>query len=580
MRARLVSVIVLATILLLIISLGTGILRTGAQGPEPDKPLPVSTPILALPQSEYSQTLPQSLDSNEQVGLDSQSTTCGGCTIDSWRATTSLPQPMGVPFVGAGRQLVISNGRMYVFGGRDNSGNALTSVYYSTIQASGLLGSWISTTSLPGQYYDQAVVQVGNYVYLITGAASATAVYYAPINSDGSIGGWVQTASLNPSRQSFAAVAYREYIYASGGNAVGTQDFVKFTSVKPDGSLNPWADTTSLPAPMEGHTMVAYNGRLYVFAPNRAVYYASINPNGTLGSWAATTSLPQAMMFYSTFEYNGYIYLLGGSSQAVYCVSILGDGSLGQWQVTTSLPGQRSRLWVGGYNCFMYAVGGYDGSNYRDAVYYAQLLSPVTNTPTPTSTSTATPTNTPTPTPTRLARVYLPIIVRTSSSPPPRSIQNPSFEDGLSYWQTVGVVAPSLDWQTNGQYSARLGDPNYSCAGGGVVGKNGVTQSFDVPYAGSTTLAFDYKIVTEDSLLLNGDYLQIEINGSPVQRIGWQQAASRCLGQPNIFTGTYSVDLLGLRHPRGTSITLGVFIVIVDKYYNTYGYIDNVRWGP
>ncbi len=324
---------------------------------------------------------------------------CSGYEIGLWRATTSLPQPMGVPFSGTGRQLVISNGRMYVFGGRDNSGNALASVYYSTIQAGGLLGPWVGTTSLPGQYYDQAVVQIENYVYLITGAAGATAVYYAPINPDGSIGTWVQTASLNPSRQAFAAVAYREYIYVSGGNSVGMRDFVQFTSVKPDGSLNHWADTTPLPEAMQEHTMVAYNGRLYVFAPNRAVYYASINSNGTLGSWAATTSLPQAMLFYSTFEYNGYIYLLGGSSRSVYYAPVLGDGSLGQWQTTTSLPVQRSRLWTGAYSCFVYAVGGYDGSNYRDTVYYAQLQPPATNTPT----------LTPSPTP---YRFYLPSILR------------------------------------------------------------------------------------------------------------------------------------------------------------------------
>jgi hypothetical protein len=111
------------------------------------------------------------------------------------------------------------------------------------------------------------------------------------------------------------------------------------------------------------------------------------------------------------------------------------------------------------------------------------------------------------------------------------------------------------------------------------VGKNGVTQTFNVPTTGSTTLALDYKIVTQDSLLEAGDYLQIEINGSSVQKIGWQQAASGCLGQPNIMAGTYSVDVLGLGYQRGDSITFGVFIVIVDQYYNTYGYIDNVRWG-
>jgi hypothetical protein len=212
-----------------------------------------------------------------------------------------------------------------------------------------------------------------------------------------------------------------------------------------------------------------------------------------------------------------------------------------------------------------------------------------TATPTRTSTGTATATPPPTRTPTRLARVYLPIIAKnyfpptpiptSTSTPTPRPIRNPSFEDGLNYWQTAGVVAPSSEWKTNGQYAARLGEPSYWCAGGGVVGRNGVTQTFDVPSTGSTTLTFDYKIVTEDSLLESGDYLQMEINDGIVGRIGWQKGPSRCSGQPNIITGTYSIDLLGLGHQRGDSIEFGVFIVIVDQYYNTYGYIDNVRWG-
>jgi sugar lactone lactonase YvrE len=180
----------------------------------------------------------------------------------------------------------------------------------------------------------------------------------------------------------------------------------------------------------------------------------------------------------------------------------------------------------------------------------------------------------------RLITAYLPIIVQNYYFPSPRPIQNPSFESELNYWQTAGVVVHSSGWKTHGQYAARLGDPNYWCAGGGVVGKNGVTQTFDVPYIGSTNLTFDYKIVTEDSLLEAGDYLQMELNDGIVGRIGWQQAPSRCSGQSNILIGTYSVDVLGLGHRRGASIKLGVFIVIVDQYYNTYGYIDNVRWGP
>jgi hypothetical protein len=101
-----------------------------------------------------------------------------------------------------------------------------------------------------------------------------------------------------------------------------------------------------------------------------------------------------------------------------------------------------------------------------------------------------------------------------------------------------------------------------------------------VPYSGPTTLTFDYKIVTEDSSSeTQGDYLQIEINGVPVTKIGWPGGDFGCLGSPHVLESSYHVDLLSLGLHTGDSVTFGVFIVLGDQYYNTYAYIDNVRWG-
>lgn len=295
-----------------------------------------------------------------------------GPQIGSWQQATALPRPSGT--TGArGQQTIVYNGRVYVFGGINDTDSQMTNVYYSTINADGSLGPWIETTSLPGRYFDQVVVRVGRHVYLVTGADGAIAVYYAPINPDGAIGAWVRTADLLPSRQEFAAAAYGEYLYVVAGNASGLSKLVKFASVKPDGSLNPWADTTPLLEAMQAHTMVAHDRRLYVFAPNSTVYSAVIQADGRVGSWGTTTSLPQAMSNYTTFEHLDRVYLLGGSSQSVYYAPLQTDSSLGPWQTTTALPAQRNRLRAGGHNCYVYAIGGYDGSHFRDTVYYARL---------------------------------------------------------------------------------------------------------------------------------------------------------------------------------------------------------------
>jgi hypothetical protein len=111
--------------------------------------------------------------------------------------------------------------------------------------------------------------------------------------------------------------------------------------------------------------------------------------------------------------------------------------------------------------------------------------------------------------------------------------------------------------------------------------KYGVTQVFDVPYSGPITLNFDYKIVTQDSSFeARGDYLQLEINDIARGWIGWPGGPFECLGSPYELEGSYHIDLLSLGLHRGEGVTFGVFIVLGDQNYNTYAYIDNVRWGP
>ena len=306
--------------------------------------------------------------------FDDNLTECGPY-LGSWITTTALPKAMGTPFDGSGQQLIFYNNRVYLFGGRDEVDGRLTAVVFSTINADGSLGPWTATTSLPGQFFDQSVVRVGRYVYLITGADGSIAVFYAPINADGSIGAWIRTVDLLPSRQDFAAASYGEYIYVVAGNASGLSKLVKFTSVKSDGSLNPWSDTTPLPEALQNHTLVAQDGYLYVFAPSTTGYRAVINADGTVGDWTTTLSLPQAMSNFTTFEHNGSMYLVGTESPSVYHAPVLSDHALGAWHMTTALPAPRSRMRAGAQQCFAYAAGGFDGSHYQDTVFYAPFES-------------------------------------------------------------------------------------------------------------------------------------------------------------------------------------------------------------
>jgi hypothetical protein len=296
-----------------------------------------------------------------------------------WQETIPIPNSSSAPFDSfRGQQLIFHNGRVYIFGGRSASDERLTKIYFSIIKPDGTLAGWKETTPLPGKYYDHVAVKVGDYVYLLTGAAGAEDVYFAPFNADGSVGVWKETARLSPSRQTFAAVSYGNFIYATGGNSGGIQNFVQYTSVKADGGLNPWAYTTALPEAVQEHTIVAYDGYLYViggkkenYAWKTTIYFSAINPDGTLADWKTTTPLPRTLYGSAAFESDGYVYLLGGSSS--YYSRVLENHSLDEWRRTTSLPALRNGLRVGANNGYAYAIGGYDFAGHESTVYQGSL---------------------------------------------------------------------------------------------------------------------------------------------------------------------------------------------------------------
>jgi len=297
-----------------------------------------------------------------------------GPHLGRWRETTPLAQPSSAPFSShRGRPLVFYDDYVYIFGGLNADSNTLREVYYSAVHADGTLGPWTRTTDLPGDYLDHAEVRVGNYVYLLTGAAGSDAVYYAVIHADGSLGAWVPAEPLTSGRQDFAAVAYGQRLYVSGGNWGGPIDWVLFTTANPDGSLAPWSYTTPLPEPLEFHAMAVHDGTLYVVAPSGAVYYASIEAGGGVGSWSSTAPLPAPISNYAAFVANDYLYTLDGGSPAVYYALIRADRTLTPWRATTWRPAARQAARVGGHGCFAYSMGGFDGSDYVDTVYYAPL---------------------------------------------------------------------------------------------------------------------------------------------------------------------------------------------------------------
>jgi hypothetical protein len=114
---------------------------------------------------------------------------------------------------------------LYAFGGQDADGVAAASAYYAHVGLDGAVGGWQAGTPLPEPIYGAGAVMFRGYVYLVGGQNSAgvalTSSYRARIFGDGSLSPWETLASLPRASAFGALVNFGPYIYSVGGDAVG-----------------------------------------------------------------------------------------------------------------------------------------------------------------------------------------------------------------------------------------------------------------------------------------------------------------------------------------------------------------------
>lgn len=119
-----------------------------------------------------------------------QINTAQSTDITGWTTTTTLPAIQGNSAV------LVTKNRVYLIGGKDNSGY-LDTVRSASINADGTLGSWTTEISFPIAISDAQLVTTKAHVYMIGGRNASgylNVVYSASINADGSIGSWTKQA--------------------------------------------------------------------------------------------------------------------------------------------------------------------------------------------------------------------------------------------------------------------------------------------------------------------------------------------------------------------------------------------------
>lgn len=305
--------------------------------------------------------------------------------IGAWQVTTGLPAIRVNPCA------VEWNGTMYVTGGTDGLSGTNT-VYRGDVNGDGTIPAW-ATYTMDCYKENHASIAWNDRLYVLGGnndwGSTTSSVYFASINGDGTLGTWSSTTDLPGNRYGLSAAVYNGYIYASGGTSfISPLDSLYIGQINADGTISSWSSST-IPAPLADHSTIAYNGWFYLIGGvddmltvYDTIYKAPINPDGSLGGWTLESNMPQGRLNHDSAMFNNQMYIIGGDDgdstfSTVYNATINPDGTLGQWSTTTPLPAPRKGLATLAYNWNLYAIGGSDNADtITNTVYFSALPQP------------------------------------------------------------------------------------------------------------------------------------------------------------------------------------------------------------
>ena len=191
--------------------------------------------------------------------------------------------------------------------------------------------------------------------------------------------------------------------------------------------------------------------------------------------------------------------------------------------------------------------------------------------------------------------VYLPLVLRNYAP-----FRNGSFENGLAGWTVpveaklpANVVSTAVRDDTKpsvGSRMALLGDPTYPCDGVPVE-YAAVEQTFVVP-TNTTSMLFDYIIWTQD-VSLDETYDRFEVY---LWRCGESITATPVYSDGNKTTvgvgcakwwripeeeNSWKEGRINLERYQEQLVTVSFRVYNrQDNWYNTYAYLDNIRFEP
>lgn len=314
-----------------------------------------------------------------------------GCASNMWISGWKNAPPMNVQRNGAAT--VIANDKIYIIGGRNNTGS-LATTEYTTIRKDGSLEPWKYGTKLNIDRGYMGGMVHGGYIYVVGGANGTSdkellrSVERAEILPDGTLGPWqMEKNEMLVPRRCNKVLATDKAMYAFGGYGGVLLDSVESAEWQPDGSLGEWhLEPEILTAPRYINTVKKVGDVFFVIGGHQdngnsmdGVEWSRPMADGKLQKWQATTPMSRERWGHGTVVYGEDMYAIGGFFGPKYLDSIehakVGkDGQLGQWQLTTaSLDQPRATFGAIVYKDWIYVIGGAYPDGYLSSVIYSNL---------------------------------------------------------------------------------------------------------------------------------------------------------------------------------------------------------------
>jgi N-acetylneuraminic acid mutarotase len=235
------------------------------------------------------------------VGAGQRANEALDLSSNQWR--TAPPMPRGLNHMGT----VSTTGRLFVFGGADESGRPTD----AALSFGPDTNSWIQYPPLPTPRSSPGAAVLQDGIYVVGGIGARNTPVMEIL--DPSSGEWRTGPSMVVARDHFVLAPVNGKLYAIGGrigNAARNLDTVEIY----DPATETWSFGAPLPEPRSGISGAVVDGRVYIFGGE--------DPGQTHGevfvydpaadSWSTGAPMPTPRHGLAAVAANGYIHVFGG----------------------------------------------------------------------------------------------------------------------------------------------------------------------------------------------------------------------------------------------------------------------------